>query len=94
MLYQLLYSQRALDDLRKLRAFDQTAVLDGIERHLRTSPTEPSRAVIKQLRQPAPTEYRLRVREFRVFYNVQADRVLIRRIIGKAEAEQYLREVL
>lgn len=92
MPYQLLYSEPALDDLRQLRAVDRAGVLDGIERCLGHTPTEPSRATVKQLRQPAPSEYRLRVGEFRVFYNVRGDRVLILRIIGKAQAEEYLRE--
>jgi mRNA interferase RelE/StbE len=77
MPYDLRYSNAAVEQLKKLRAFDQTAILDQIEQVLRINPTIESKARIKRLREPAPTQYRLRVGEYRVFYDVDQETVLI-----------------
>ena len=90
MRYRLLYSTEALADLRAMRPYDRSAVLDSIERRLGVQPTKVSRSTVKRLRQPAPAEYRLRIGEFRVFYVVRGEAVMIRRILSKREALQYL----
>jgi mRNA-degrading endonuclease RelE of RelBE toxin-antitoxin system len=73
MVYELRYSDVAVEQLRKLRAFDRTAVLDQIERRLATAPTNVTKTALKKLRQPAPTQYRLRAGEHRVYYNVDGE---------------------
>jgi mRNA-degrading endonuclease RelE of RelBE toxin-antitoxin system len=67
-------------------------VLDGIERRLGVAPTRVSRSAVKRLRQPAPAEYRLRVGEFRVFYVVRGETVMVRRILSKRDSLKYLGE--
>ena len=64
---EIRYSNEAVEQLKKLRVFDSTAILDQIEQMLRVNPTIASKSRIKQLREPAPSQYRLRVGEFRVF---------------------------
>ncbi|MGH9844064.1 MAG: type II toxin-antitoxin system RelE family toxin [Blastocatellia bacterium] len=54
------------------------------------NPTLVSKAKVKLLKQPAPTEYRLRVKDFRVFYNVEGENVLIVTVLGKEDAISYL----
>ena len=39
---------------------------------------------------PAPTQYRLRVGEFRVFYDVEQDTVLIIQILSKLDSFGFL----
>jgi mRNA-degrading endonuclease RelE of RelBE toxin-antitoxin system len=69
-----------------LRAFDQTAILDHIEQVLSVNPTMENKARVKRLRQPAPTQYRLRVGEFRVFYDVDQVTFLIIHVLGKMDS--------
>ncbi|MGC8638665.1 MAG: type II toxin-antitoxin system RelE family toxin [Isosphaeraceae bacterium] len=51
-----------------------------------------SKARIKQLRDPAPTQYRLRVGEFRVFYDVAEEVVFIIQVLSKQDSLDYLGE--
>lgn len=92
MPYEIRYSNEAVEQLKKLRAFDRTAILDQIEQVLGVNPTIVSKARIKQLREPAPTQYRLRVGEFRVFYDVAEDLVLIIQVLTKQDSIEFLGE--
>jgi mRNA-degrading endonuclease RelE of RelBE toxin-antitoxin system len=83
----------AIDDLRSMRAYDRSAVLDVIERILSTTPTRESKSRIKRLRGLASPAYRLRVGEFRVFYNVLEDRVQVLRVLPKPLVDAYLEEI-
>ena len=63
---------------------------DAIERHLRHEPTKVSRSRIKRLRGMARPQYRLRVDEIRVFYDVAETAVEILAVVPKAQAGQWL----
>jgi mRNA-degrading endonuclease RelE of RelBE toxin-antitoxin system len=73
-----------------LRVLDRTAILDQIEQVLSVNPTVVSKARIKRLREPAPTQFRLRVGEFRVFSDVEEAAVLIVQILSKQDSADYL----
>jgi mRNA interferase RelE/StbE len=90
MPYEIRYSIEAIEQLKKLRTFDSTAILDQIEQVLSVNPTAVSKSRIKRLRKPAPTQYRLRVGEFRVFYDVTEEAVLIIQILSKQDSIEYL----
>ena len=90
MPFELRYSEAAVGQLRKLRAFDRAMILREIEQVLGVNPTLESKAKIKLLRPPAPTQYRLRVGEFRVFYDVFAETVNIIQVLGKDDCIAYL----
>ena len=60
---------QAVDDLRSLRAYDRRAILDTIQRVLPSNPQRIGRSRIKRLRGLGSPQYRLRVGEFRVFYD-------------------------
>ena len=92
MAFEARYSDEAFNQLQKFRAFDRTAILDQIENVLLVNPILVSKARIKLLRQPAPTQYRLRVGDFRVFYDVAGEVVQIVQILSKEEARAYLEE--
>ena len=66
------YSVESTDDGRGLRAFDAKAALSAIGQHLRHAPTQESRSRIKKTGQPFWAQYRLRVGDFRVYYDVDA----------------------
>jgi mRNA interferase RelE/StbE len=88
--YEIRYSNEAVAQLRKLRVFDRTAILDQVEQVLNVNPTVVGKAGIKRLREPAPTQYRLRVGEFRVFSDVEEPAVLIIQILSKQDSHDYL----
>ena len=83
MKYEVRYSLRALEQIKALRAYDQAAILERIDDRLTTEPTRTSKTAIKLLKQPAPTQYRLRANDFRIFYDVEADVVT-----GNGDPEQ------
>ena len=90
MAYEVRYSDVAIEQLRKLRAFDRTAILDQIEQVLGVNPTLESKARVKQPRQPAPTQFRLRVGDFRVFYDVEPTVVYVIQVLSKDDSVAYL----
>jgi mRNA interferase RelE/StbE len=90
MPHELRYSDEAVKQLKGLRAFERAAVIDQIEKVLGVNPTLESKVSIKLLRQPAPTQYRLRVGDIRVFYDVDQQVVSIIQILSKQESIAYL----
>jgi mRNA-degrading endonuclease RelE of RelBE toxin-antitoxin system len=89
MPYRLRYSREAGNALKRVRSHDRASILDQIQRILTVNPTLESRARIKKLREPAPTQYRLRVGEFSVFYNVKGDDVFIVGVMAKEDVGSY-----
>jgi mRNA interferase RelE/StbE len=90
MPFDVRYSNEAVEQLKKLRAFDRTAILDHIEQILCVNPAMESKGRVKRLRKPAPTQYRLRVGEFRVFYDVDQETVLMIQVLSKQDSIDYL----
>ena len=62
----------------------------ALERHLRHQPEKTSRSRIKRLRGVRRPQYRLRVDEVRVFYDVSGATVEVLAIVTKSEAEAWL----
>jgi mRNA interferase RelE/StbE len=83
MEYEIVITRAADEDLDVLSAYDRKSVLDAIESHLRHQPKQESRSRIKKLAQPAISEFRLRVGDFRVYYDVIDDdrRVVVLHIV-------------
>ena len=80
----------AIQDLKHLRAHDRAEVRDAIELYLRHPPTKTSKSRIKRLRGIPRPQYRLRVGEIRVFYDVTKNVVEILAIIPKSDATGWL----
>jgi len=70
--YEIRYAEEAVEDIRTLRAFDQRRVLDGIEQHLAHQPGQESKSRIRAMTQPFWSQYRLRIDDFRVYYDIDA----------------------
>lgn len=87
MRYKLVLSPQAAEDLRQLRAYDRAIVREALEQHLRHAPTKVSRARIKRLRGMAQPQYRLRVGDLRVFYDIHEGEVQILAIVSKGDAD-------
>jgi len=90
MRFEILLAPEAVEDLRRLKANERSAVKEALETHLRHDPTKTSRSRIKRLRGMARPQYRLRVEEVRVFYDVSGSVVQVLAIVPKPEAESWL----
>ena len=90
MRHEIALAPEAIEDLQRLSARARAEVLDALEIHLRHEPTKTSRSRIKRLRGLSRPQYRLRVGEVRVFYDVEAGRVEILAIVMKSNAAAWL----
>lgn len=90
MPFEIVLAPEAVADLRRLKATLRTSVREALETHLRHEPTKTSRSRIKQLRGLSRPQYRLRVDEVRVFYDVSGATVEILAIVAKSETESWL----
>jgi mRNA-degrading endonuclease RelE of RelBE toxin-antitoxin system len=83
--YEIRYAPEAEADVLALRAYDRAKVLVGIEQHLTYEPRRVSRSRIKQRVKPFWSQYRLRIEDLRVYYDVDdvVRRVNVLRILEK-----------
>jgi mRNA-degrading endonuclease RelE of RelBE toxin-antitoxin system len=90
MRHEIVLAPEAARQLRGLRAHLRGEVIEAIERHLRFEPAKVSRSRIKRLRGLARPQFRLRVGEVRVFYDIEEDRVEILAVVDKNQASAWL----
>jgi len=90
MRYEIIFAPEAVDDLRTLKANLRAAVVDALEVHLRHQPTKASKSRIKRLRGMSRPQFRLRVGEVRVFYDVVEGTVAVLAIVAKSDAQAWL----
>ena len=90
MRFEIVLAPEALEDLQGLKANIRAEVRSAMERHLRYEPTKVSRSRIKRLRGVSRPQFRLRVGEVRVFYDVSDQVVEILAIVAKSEAQTWL----
>jgi mRNA interferase RelE/StbE len=88
MVYEIVLAPEAVEDLRALKANIRAAV----RRALGFRPGKTSRSRIKRLRGLLRPQYRLRVGETRVFYDISGSAVEILAIVTKSEAEAWVRQ--
>jgi mRNA interferase RelE/StbE len=91
MPHEIILAPSAVQELGALRGDVRGRVRDAIELHLRYEPTKVSKSRIKRLRGVDRPQYRLRVDEVRVFYDVQENTVQVLAIVSKAEADAWLK---
>jgi mRNA interferase RelE/StbE len=90
MRFDIVLAPEAVEDLRRLKANVRSAVHAAIETHLKHEPRKASRSRIKRLRGLARPQFRLRIGEVRVFYDVSGSIVEILAIVAKSEAQSWL----
>ena len=76
-MFQIEFTPEALVDLRSLRKYDQEQIVGTIEGQLPHQASEPSRNR-KRLRPNQLAEWELRIGEFRVFYDVDAEQAVVK----------------
>ena len=91
MKYEIVLAPEAVRDVRSLRAHMRSMVRDAIEASLRHTPTRISKSRIKRLSGLARPQFRLRVGEVRVFYDVKGSRVDVLAVVPKSEAAEWLK---
>jgi mRNA-degrading endonuclease RelE of RelBE toxin-antitoxin system len=90
MAFAIVLAPEAVEDLKRLTANVRATVRAALETHLRHEPEKTSRSRIKRLRGVLRPQYRLRVGEVRVFYDVSGTTVEVLAIVAKTEAESWL----
>src|SRR3972149_5441501 len=93
MKYEILFAPEAVQDFKRLSTRDRSTVREAIEKHLRYEPQRISKSRIKRLRGISRPQYRLRVGEIRVFYDVVEAKVEILAIMPKPKAAEWLGEM-
>jgi mRNA-degrading endonuclease RelE of RelBE toxin-antitoxin system len=90
MRFEIVLAPEAVRSLRALPARHRAEVRDALETHLRHEPTKVSKSRIKRLRGMAKPQYRLRVGETRVFYDVTDETVEVLAIVAKRQTQAWL----
>jgi mRNA interferase RelE/StbE len=92
MRYEIILAPEAVADLKRLSARDRSIIRDYIEKNLRFEPRKVSKSRIKHLKAISQPQYRLRVDDFRIFYDVTGQTVEILAIVAKSDAATWLSE--
>ncbi|MEO7912366.1 MAG: type II toxin-antitoxin system RelE/ParE family toxin [Roseiflexaceae bacterium] len=90
MPYEIIFAPEAVADLQRLKAHIRAIVRAALQQYLRHQPEQVSKSRIKRLRGMTHPQYRLRVDEIRVYYDVGQDTVDILAIVDKNEADDWL----
>ena len=90
MAFEIVLAPEAVKSLRTLPAHVRGEVRGALQTHLRHDPTKVSRSRIKRLRGLSQPQFRLRIGDIRVFYDVTEAAVEVLAIVQKAEAQAWL----
>ena len=90
MPFEIVLAPEAVEDLKRLKASVRADIRTALETHLRHEPKKASRSRIKRLRGLRKPQYRLRVGEVRIFYDVSETTVEVLAIVAKLEADSWL----
>jgi mRNA interferase RelE/StbE len=90
MNFEIVLAPEAIEDYKRLRARVRAEIRAALETHLRHEPEKLSRSRIKRLRGLRQPQYRLRVGDVRIFYDVIDRTVQVLAIVSKQEAGIWL----
>lgn len=90
-MFGIVFKPLAIEQLKKMKRYYAGFVVDAIERHLSEEP-EKTHGSIRRLRVKQEATFRLRVQDYRVFYDVAEDRVEIIQILHKSETASFYRK--
>jgi mRNA interferase RelE/StbE len=93
MAFAILLAPEAIEDLRRLGPDVRSGVRAAIDLHLRHEPAKASRSRIKRLRGLSRPQFRLRVGDVRVFYDVVGNEVQVLAVVAKTTAVEWLAEL-
>jgi mRNA-degrading endonuclease RelE of RelBE toxin-antitoxin system len=90
--YRIVFTENAVDDFNSLNARWRAIIRDSIRIFLTHEPTRQSRSRIRRLKDLRHPQFRLRVGEIRVFYDVTETDVVIIAIMPKDKTIEWLKE--
>jgi mRNA interferase RelE/StbE len=93
MPFEIILAPEAVEDFKALSANLRAEIRKALETHLRHQPEKVSRSRIKRLRGLRQPQYRLRVGEIRIFYDVTGTTVQVLAIVTKLEAASWLAQL-
>jgi mRNA-degrading endonuclease RelE of RelBE toxin-antitoxin system len=88
--FDIILAPAAATALKNLSVPIRNGVTKALDVHLTHEPTKVSKSRIKRLRGLSQPQYRLRVGDIRVFYDVTESQVQVLAIVTKAEAQSWL----
>jgi mRNA-degrading endonuclease RelE of RelBE toxin-antitoxin system len=90
--YEVEFTPDAANQLRALRVYDRAKIAEQCIDFLSTNPTLESKSRIKRMREHTFPPFRLRVEDYRVFYDVDElqKRVMIYGVVSKEQANVWL----
>ena len=93
--FKVILKPSAVKDMDSLRKYDAAAIAENMEKHLVYEPDKKSKSRIKKLKGIKDPDYRLRVGEYRVFYNIDKaeGKVVVLRVMHKEQTHEYYKEV-
>ncbi len=83
--------QAVVKDLRQIDGSEQKKIFSAIVKYLENIPDEPHGTRIKKMEHLEQPQYRLRVGDYRVFYDVENQDVIVLGIVHKKKTEKWLR---
>ncbi len=92
MAFEIILAPAVASALKSLAVPVRTGVVKAIDVHLTHEPTKVSKSRIKRLQGLSQPQYRLRVGDIRVFYDVTETQVQVLAVVTKAEAQAWLDE--
>jgi mRNA interferase RelE/StbE len=90
MRFTIILAEEAVEDYKRLAARVRAEIRSALETHLRHEPEKLRRSRIKRLRGLRQPQYRLRVGDVRIFYDVTGTTVQVLAIVSKQEAGPWL----
>jgi mRNA interferase RelE/StbE len=90
--YRIVFTNHAVDDFNSLSARWRAIVRDSIRLFLTHEPDRQSKSRIKRLKDLRHPQFRLRVGEIRIFYDLTDKDVVIMAIMTKEKAIEWLKE--
>ena len=76
-MYDIEYTLEAMEDLKRFRKYEQQLIVDQIDEQLSHEPAHETRNR-KRLRPNSVAEFELRITRFRVFYDVDENKKLVK----------------
>ena len=92
MKYEIVLSPEAAQTYKALGARHKAEVREAIEAHLRHEPMKISKSRIKRFRGLSRPQYRLRIGDLRVYYDVSSSTVEVLAIVEKPKSVEWLKK--
>ncbi|MFT5470345.1 MAG: mRNA interferase RelE/StbE [Verrucomicrobiales bacterium] len=90
VVFEIEFTKDAHDDFRSLDGHIRAAIRQALEVYLRHEPTKVSKSRIKRLRALRRPQFRLRINNYRVYYDVEDELVTILGIVSKVSSYDWL----